>query len=214
MNVENNFSIPAESDIEAQVPPHSPVLSASAEGVTTAEIHSPDVQNLIDKMYRVAAGRQGDAQIRTLVGLAAPQLGISKRIVLIGMNAVGAGEQPELREFINPVISEPSDVKVEGREGCFSTGRVCGIVARAEAVTVSAVDRKGESFTVRLQGFPARVAQHEVDHLDGIRFPDRIEDDSKLHWVEAEEFGEYRLYWATWPHHCSRQTWEAIKRGD
>ncbi len=161
----------------------------------------------------MAHGRQGDAKYPTLVGLAAPQIGISKRVVIIGMNAVGGGEQPELKEFINPEIIEISDELEEGREGCFSTSRVCGIVERAKKVKVQAYDRQGKLFEHEFEGFPARVAQHEIDHLNGIRFPDRIADDKKLHWVEEKEFGDYRENWHNWTVNCPREKWESIKLG-
>ena len=199
--------------IDSQVPPSSEVLRQIAEPINPEEILSPEVQQLVDRMYRVAYGRQGDAKYPTLVGLAAPQIGISKRIVIIGINAVGGGEQPELREFINPKIIDFSTDTEDGREGCFSTSRVCGIVERAKKVRLKAFDRKGNEVIETFEGFPARVAQHEVDHLDGIRFPERITDDSKLHGVEEDEFGEYRLHWQEWQVMCPRGKWESIKAG-
>lgn len=200
-----------EEAIEQQVPPHSEVLSLVAEEVPIADISSQEIQLLIDKMFRVAYGRQGDANFPTLVGLAAPQIGVSKRIAIIGINAVGNGEQPKLQAFINPEITHTSKVYEEGREGCFSTGRVCGIVKRAKKVTLKAYDRNGKTIERKLVGFPARVAQHEIDHLNGIRFPDRITDDRKLHWVEEAEFGNYRLNWKDWSVTCPRHKWESIK---
>ena len=197
--------------IDNQVPPDSEVLNLVAKAVPLETITNPEIQNIIDRMFRVAYGRQGDAQYPTLVGLAAPQIGISKRIVIIGINAVGAGEQPELREFINPEIIERSEETEDGREGCFSTDRVCGIVERASRVTIKAYNRNGQEVMREFEGFPARVAQHEIDHLDGIRFPDRVTDDSKLHLVEEAEFGDYRKNWRTWPILCPRGKWEAIK---
>jgi peptide deformylase len=202
-----------EEAIEEQVPPDSEVLNLVAQEVPREQIASPEVQALIDKMYRVAYGRQGDAKFPTLVGLSAPQIGISKRVAIIGINAAGGGEQPELREFINPIIIGASDEKENGREGCFSTSRVCGIVERAKRVKIRAYDRSGRVIEYEFEGFPARVAQHEMDHLDGIRFPDRISDDSKLHWVDEEEFGEYRKKWQNWPVNCPRRKWESIKSG-
>lgn len=201
----------SEETIEQQVPPSSEVLSLTATKVPIGEITNSETQELIDKMFRVAYGRQGDAKYPTLVGLAAPQIGVSKRIVIIGMNAAGGGEQPELKEFINPEIVTTSEDMVLGREGCFSTGRVCGVVERAQSVTVVAYDRVGKKFEHEFEGFPARVAQHEIDHLNGIRFPDRITDDNNLHWVEEAEFGDYRQNWRNWSVYCPRERWEAIK---
>lgn len=200
-----------EEAIEQQAPPDSEVLNLIAEEIKLEEILEPETQALVDKLFRVAYGRQGDAKYPTLVGLAAPQIGVSKRVVIIGINAVGGGEQPDLKEFINPKIIEISDDLEEGREGCFSTSRVCGIVERAKKVKVRAYDRHGELFEHEFEGFPARVAQHEIDHLDGIRFPDRITDDKNLHWVEESEFGDYRENWHNWSVNCPREKWESIK---
>lgn len=209
-NDEKNY---AEEAIEQRVSPDSEVLNLVAEAIPIEGILCKDVQLLADKLFRVAYGRQGGGKCPTLVGLAAPQIGISKRMVIIGMNAVGGGEQPELKEFINPEIIESSGELEEGREGCFSTGRVCGIVERAKKVKVRAYDRKGGLFEHEFEGFPARVAQHEIDHLNGIRFPDRIIDDNNLHWVEEYEFGDYRISWRNWPVNCPREKWESIKVG-
>ncbi len=200
-----------EEAIEQQVPPDSAVLNLTAKEIVTGEITNKETQDLVDKLFRVAYGRQGGAKYPTLVGLAAPQIGVSKRVVIIGLNAVGGGEQPELKEFINPEIIETSEELEEGREGCFSTSRVCGIVERAKKVKVRAYDRQGELFEHEFEGFPARIAQHEIDHLDGIRFPDRITDDKNLHWVEEKEFGDYRENWRNWAVNCPREKWEAIK---
>lgn len=202
-----------EQAIERQVPPESEVLNLTADEIPLDDMLSDGAQSLVDRLFRVAYGRQGDAKYPALVGLAAPQVGVSKRVVIIGMNAVGGGEQPELKEFINPEITEFSDELEEGREGCFSTSRVCGIVNRAWKVKVRAYDRQGELFEHEFEGFPARVAQHEIDHLDGIRFPDRIRDDKNLHWVEENEFGDYRENWRNWSVNCPREKWESIKSG-
>ncbi|MGH7196737.1 MAG: peptide deformylase [Candidatus Saccharimonadales bacterium] len=202
-----------EEVIEQQVPPESEVLNLIAEEIPLEDITSEETQSLVNKLFRIAYGRQGDAKYPTLVGLAAPQIGVSKRIVIIGIDAVGSGEQPELKEFINPEVIESSDELEEGREGCFSTSRVCGIVERAKRVKVRAYNRQGKVFEYEFEGFPARIAQHEIDHLDGIRFPDRITDDRNLHWVEKSEFGDYRENWRTWPVNCPREKWELIKSG-
>lgn len=195
-------------------PPGSDILNMVAKEVASDAINSPDIQNLIDGMFKIAYGEQGDKERKTMVGLAAPQVGVSKRVIIAGINTVGLGEQPELRAFVNPEIVKASEEMEEGREGCYSTDRVCGVVERSKSVTVRAYDRDGSRVTETYEGFPARIFQHEIDHLDGLRFPDRVVDDSKLHWVEAERFGEYRERWATWEVQCPRGQWEAIKSGN
>lgn len=196
------------------VSPNNKLLNAVSQEVPADDIGSDEVQDLINAMFKVAYGEQGNKERKTMVGLAAPQIGISKRIIIAGINAVGQGEQPELKAFINPVIVRRSDETEEGREGCYSTDKVCGIVERSKSVTVEAYDRDGNQITETYEGFPARVLQHEIDHLDGIRFPDRITDDTRLHWVEPERFGEYRQRWSEWETQCSREKWEAIKSGE
>ena len=148
--------------LDHQVPPSSEVLNVVAAQISIERIVSSEIQSLVDMLFRVAHGRQGDDNFPTLVGLAAPQLGVSQRVVVIGMDDVGGGKQPKLQEFINPTIIKESDETVEGREGCFSTGRICGIVERSKAVTIHAWDKDGKEFIHSFEGFTARVAQHEL----------------------------------------------------
>ena len=193
--------------------PASSLLNRLASEVPPEQITSPETQWLIDEMLSIAKGEQGSSQKRTLVGLAAPQVGINKRIIIVDLAGTGMGEVPDLRVYINPVIVSRSTETEIGREGCFSTGNVCGIVDRASAITVKALDRNGQAIEEDYTGFSARIFQHETDHLDGVRFPDRIVDDARLHWVEPDQFGDYRQQWRDWSTRCDRQTWDMIKAG-
>jgi peptide deformylase len=195
------------------VAPESASLNGVSVAVPVKELAAADTQQLIVAMLAIANGTQGDKNVRTMVGLSAPQVGANKRIIVVDVTSTGMGETPELRVYVNPVITERSSATEPGREGCFSTGNICGIVQRASEITIEAYDRDGERVVERHKGFTARIFQHEVDHLDGIRFPDRIMNDSNLHWVEPEKFGDYREHWQTWPTHCSRSIWEAMKSG-
>ena len=193
------------------ISPHSDMLSKRAEMVPPEAIASPDTQWIVDELLAIAKGLQGDKKKRTMVGLAAPQVGVSKRIIAVDVSSTGMGEKPNLRVYLNPVIASRSSTTEIGREGCFSTGNVCGIVDRASHITIEAYDRDGNPVREDYRGFTARIFQHEIDHLDGIRFPDRITDDINLHWVEPGQFGDYREHWRDWNKHCTRETWEAIK---
>lgn len=193
------------------IDPASPLLNKRAAEIALQEISSNEIQSFIDEMLALANGTQGDVKQRTMVGLAAPQVGVLKRVIVVAVNATGLGETPELKVFINPEILERSEEQEPGREGCFSTGCICGVVDRSREVTVRARDRNGELLEEKYRGFVARVFQHEIDHLEGIRFPDRIRDDKNLHWVEAGEFGEYRERWQTWSKKCDRKVWEDMK---
>ena len=193
------------------IPPHSNILSSRADAIPLKEVSSVDTQWVIDEMLAIANGIQGDKKKRTIVGLAAPQVGISKRIIVVDIKSTGMGEKPDLQVYINPIITNRSTETERGREGCFSTGNVCGIVDRASAITIEGFDRNGIPLKEDYRGFTARVFQHETDHLDGIRFPDRISDDADLHWVEPDQFGEYREQWRNWDVRCTREVWETIK---
>jgi peptide deformylase len=94
-----------------------------------------------------------------------------------------------------------------GREGCYSTDHIHAIVPRATLVRVSGYDLAGNFIVEEHQGFTARIFQHEIDHLDGIRFPDRIGPEGKLLWVENTDYEEYRKSWQTWEKTCPFDKW-------
>ena len=192
-------------------------LNKKSEEVKAEEISSSYVQGVIDRMLELSAGKgHSKHDSRQMVGLAALQIGANVRIVTIDMMADGSLKEQHLRVFINPRISRRSEEVVPGREGCWSCGSICGNVERAKSVTLEGFDREGKLVKLELTGFVARIAQHETDHLDGIRFPDRIPEGQpeKLHWVKPEDFPDYRLHWATWPSLCPRDTWLVMKKGE
>lgn len=196
------------------IPPTDPSLNEPSEEVRPSEIASPEVQGVIERMLQLAAGKgHSEQDSRQMVGLAAPQIGCRKRVIAIDMTADGSRKEQSMEVFINPRITKRSDETTSGREGCWSCGNICGNVERAQSVTLEALDRAGKPVKLELTGFTARIAQHETDHLDGIRFPDRIPEDQpqKLHLVRPEEFEAYRTQWQTWPHLCPRQTWLEMK---
>lgn len=99
------------------------------------------------------------------VGLAAPQVGISKRVIVVD---IGEG----LYKLVNPEIVASSGIQ-DGPEGCLSVPEVIGDVKRSEHVTVKALDENGEAVSIEASGFLARAFQHEIDHLNGILFTDK-----------------------------------------
>jgi peptide deformylase len=124
---------------------------------------------LIDEMIRIMRKANG-------VGLAAPQIGILQRILII------APEGMRPTAMINPVIVK-AEGQLIGQEGCLSIPGLYGDVPRAAYIEVDALDRKGREVTFELEGMPARVAQHEIDHLDGVLFIDKA-DPATLHWQD------------------------------
>jgi peptide deformylase len=195
------------------VPPSSELLSRVVDPVATSEIKSDELQAAIDELLDIARGEQGNPARRTMVGLAAPQVGLNKRIIVVGIDADSMGKAPDFKAYINPQITSRSPKTNTNREGCYSTGRVCGVVERADSVTVTALDRFGNASTETHDGYVSRIFQHEIDHLNGLRFPDRITKPDDLLWVELKDFGDFRVRWRDWPHKCSQETWEDVKHG-
>ena len=123
------------------------------------------------------------------VGLAAPQVGVLRRAVLVIETNVPEGEDEQLIELINPEIIESSGEQY-GAEGCLSFPDEYGLVRRPMDVTVRAQDRNGEYFTVSGTGLTARCFCHEIDHLDGIVFTtlcDRMLTQEELEKGQIEE---------------------------
>jgi len=123
------------------------------------------VQDLIDTM--LAAGHS--------VGVAAPQIGTSKRVVVVDVSKskLGAKDNHGLLVMINPEIIEREGEKTM-REGCMSVPDYTGNVTRAKRIMVQFLDRQGHERVVRAKGFEAIAIQHEIDHLDGLLFLDRV----------------------------------------
>ncbi len=120
----------------------------------------------------------------------------------------------ELRVYINPRITQKSPELVMDREGCFSVdNHVCGVVPRAKWIKIEAYDRDGNRVEEEYFDYTARIFQHEIDHLDGKRFPDRVGQNGKLHWVEEHEYPVYRVNWGTWSNVVPWEDWLAMKEG-
>jgi len=158
-----------------------PVLRARARTVDKLEIKTPAVQDFIDSMVDTMFEYSG-------VGLAAPQVHESLRIFVAMLDADGQGEGDAV-VFVNPEITVVGDQIVEGWEGCLSIPDIRGRVPRAQHIRVTALDRNGKRFELELKDFPARVVQHETDHLDGVLFFDRMKSLGSLTYLE--EYSRY-----------------------
>ena len=158
-----------------------PVLRAKARTVDKAEIKQPSIQDFIDSMVDTMYEYSG-------VGLAAPQVHESLRLFVAMLDADGEGDSDAV-VLINPEITVIGDQTVEGWEGCLSIPEIRGRVPRAQHIKVSALDRNGKRFELDLKDFPARVVQHENDHLDGVLFFDRMKSLETLTYLE--EYSRY-----------------------
>ena len=115
------------------------------------------------------------------IGLAAPQVGVSDRVIVVELPQDDEDPQSgRLYEFINPEIVRHSSMQVEGEEGCLSIPNLVGDVWRAEQIVIKGQDRHGKEQTLTARDWLARAFQHEVDHLNGVLFIDRVESPDKV----------------------------------
>ncbi len=142
-----------------------PFLRRKAEDV--AEIND-DTLELIKKMFVVMEEDGG-------IGLAAPQVGVSKRIICISLEQKGF----ERLALINPVITQVSDRTETMEEGCLSIPGINAEVARPEDAIVRGTTKSGKQVEITAHGLLARVLQHEIDHLNGVLFIDRLKNREK-----------------------------------
>ena len=151
-----------------------PVLRETADPVDPAEIGNPEFQDFIDSMIATMLEYDG-------VGLAAPQVHVSRRVVVFheGAGLVDADDEP-ITALINPVIEPVGDDMAAMWEGCLSVPGLRGRVTRPAAIRVSALDRTGRRVDLELEDFDAVVTQHECDHLDGILYIDRLDSTQQL----------------------------------
>ncbi len=141
-----------------------PVLRRKAHKVTTFD---QDLINLINDMVETMRQAPG-------VGLAAPQIGLSERIIVVEYGDDEDENAPKkLYAVINPEIVSASEEKVEGVEACLSVPQMAGEVERHEKIVVKGFNRHGRPIKIKLEGWIARIFQHEIDHLDGVLFTDR-----------------------------------------
>ena len=164
-----------------------PVLRKKAAQIDIEKIPSEEIQHLINDMIETMREHDG-------IGLAAPQVHHSIRIAIIeSTNNPRYPEAPDipLLVLVNPEFTYMSDEMIEGWESCLSVNDLRGRVSRSKDVKVSAYDRMGGGIILDASGFIATVFQHEIDHLDGIVYLDRMKDMKSL--AHMKEFEKYCL---------------------
>jgi len=145
------------------------VLRQKARRVTAID---SSIQKLIDDMVETMQQASG-------VGLAAPQIGVPLRVMVIQL------PDKEPMALVNPEIVKRSGER-ELVEGCLSVPGYAGDIKRSVSVTIKGRDRQGKTVRIKATGLMAQALEHELDHLNGVLFIDHVESPDKLHRVEAE----------------------------
>ncbi len=158
----------------------NPVLRTQSKKVRSFD---GDLQALVDDMLETMRHAYG-------IGLAAPQVGVSKQVIVVELPEEYKEVEPLSGKplvFVNPEIIKSSREEVAGEEGCLSIPGYVGEVWRSKWIVVKAQDRNGRQFRLKAKDLLARAIQHEIDHLHGTLFIDRIESPDKLWKVDSEE---------------------------
>ena len=176
-----------------------PVLRERTPELSAQELRSPEVQQLIDALIETRRDAGG-------AGLAAPQVGAPRRIAVVEVDEATSRRYPykplvPLTLIVNPEIEPLSEEKLLINEGCLSVPGLRGDVPRFARVRVTYLDRNGESCEQVVEGLTAGTFQHEVDHLDGVLFLDRVGDPRSFStWEQFERHhqGEFLERVAPW----------------
>lgn len=139
-----------------------------------------ELYDLVEDLWDTMAARNG-------AGIAAPQIGVDARVVVFAANTtrIGPDESPVPRTvLVNPVITPLSEARELGWEGCLSVPGMRGLVPRWQHIRYTGTDANGDAIDREATGFHAMVVQHECDHLDGVLYPQRMEDLSQFGFEE------------------------------
>jgi peptide deformylase len=166
-----------------------PVLRQRAAIIDTDALSTPEFTRLVDDMVDTMHAEGG-------IGIAAPQIGESVRAALVAIDPASS-RYPEMTAFpptlfVNPRITIVDATEQGFWEGCLSVPNLRGYVMRPRGVRVDFLDGNGASHALHAEGFLATVLQHELDHLDGVLFVDRVRDTTRLATLE-----NYARYWAS-----------------
>ncbi|MCF6249083.1 MAG: peptide deformylase [Desulfobacula sp.] len=150
------------------------ILTYPAKSLLEPSVNVSSIDDELKKMVSDMGETMFDAPG---VGLAAPQIGVNKRLIIYDINAANhddEGSKKQFKALINPVITASTGSIISESEACLSVVDYSADVKRYEAVTVEAQDIDGNKLEIQARGILAVIMQHEIDHLDGILFIDRI----------------------------------------
>lgn len=179
-----------------------PLLFEKQKEMPVSQIHSDDFQHNLNILKNSQSRLNG-------IGLASPQIGWAARVLCLGISDENRARYPNAPDipfqyWINPKIRAVSPTTSWAWEGCISVPGVRGWVERPSHVDIEGYNEKGESIYVRMNDFMARVFQHELDHVNGMLFPMRIQDINLL--VPSDALLQQQGWAKNWPTSNARKT--------
>jgi len=188
---------------------HDPRLRQVCAPLTRGQLRDREQQLEIEALLdfvnvtaseEIVGGRRGRAHPHTM-GLAGNQVGIMKQICVVDL-AIGQRNHTNFYVLINPRLVWQSKSLIEKPEGCINFKTTWGVTRRSRSVRVQALDRSGNELELKLTGWSAALVQHEIDHLGGHLFIDRLGDPTKAHFVPLDQYSKYRhtkpSEWGQW----------------
>jgi peptide deformylase len=182
--------------------PNDTILRSLCQPVSKKDLQKTSVQKEIETLIDFVYGNNGkggrkNRRNATTVGLSANQVGIAKCISIVDL-AIGKKGYSDIHVLINPEIVWASKSMLERCEGCVNLPTIWGYVYRSKRVKVKALDRSGNELLITLSGWPAILIQHEIDHLQGKLFIEKLDDPKKAFFVEEDDYQDFKRQKKKW----------------
>lgn len=182
--------------------PNHSILRSPCKIISKNELRKNSVQNEIEALIDFVYGNNNKGKTKsrrnaTTVGLSANQVGIAKRISVVDL-AIGRKGYSDIHVLINPEIIWASKSVIERCEGCVNLPTIWGYVQRSKRIKVKAFDRSGNEILLTVSGWPAILLQHEIDHLNGKLFIEKLPDPKKALFVEDNDYHEFKQKKSKW----------------
>lgn len=182
--------------------PKDTILRTPCLPLTKRDLRKTTVQQEIEALIDFVYGNNNKGKNRNrnhamTVGLSANQVGLNKRISIVDM-AIGKRGYSDIQVLINPEITWMSTATVENCEGCVNLPSIWGYVKRSKRIKVKALDRSGNEIALTLNGWPAILLQHEIDHLNGKLFIDKLPDAKGAFHVEDGDYQKFKQEKRAW----------------
>lgn len=188
-----------------------PRLRTACKEILRRDLHKKKTQLTVDALLDYVYGRNNKGSRSNkakpmTIGLSANQVGIMEKICIVDF-AVRRRDHSDVHIFLNPEILWHAKTIVNRWEGCVNFPDIWGEVPRYKSIKVKALDRWGNEFVITAKGWQAVLLQHEIDHLNGTLFIDRLEDPAKAHFVKPNQYKLYKKNHKHWKQFIDVSKW-------